>query len=53
MFAPAMISILMKRFGEIHNRKIMGIKAKWFKPLNKVELEKLGVNLKKDKNLSL
>jgi len=46
MFATAMFSILKKRFAEIHNRKIMGIKAKWFTPLNKVELEKLGVNKK-------
>lgn len=49
-----MISILRKRFGEIAQRKVLGIKARWFEPLNKVELEKLGINAKKpEKGISL
>lgn len=53
-FGTQMFSILRKRFGEIHQRKVLGIKARWFEALNKVELEKLGLNKKKpEKGISL
>ena len=45
-----MISMLNKRFKEMAKRKLHGVKAKWFEPLNKVELEKLGINGKKNVN---
>jgi hypothetical protein len=43
-----MIGILKKRFKEITNRKLNKIKARWFEPLNKQELEELGIKAVKD-----
>lgn len=40
-----MISILKKRFKEISLRKEHRVKIRWFDPLNKMELEKLGIDL--------
>jgi len=49
-----MISMLSKRFKEMAKRKLHGVKARWFEPLNKVELEKLGLDGKKnEKEISL
>jgi len=49
-----MISILMKRFREIHNRKIHRIKIKWLTPLTDVEMDKLGIDKNKsDKGVNL
>jgi len=48
-----MLSILSRRFSDISNRKIKGIKARWFDPLNKVELEKLGINSKTELSVAL
>ena len=54
LFLSQMISMLKKRFSEIAHRKRHGIKARWFEPLNKVELEKLGLNnAKKTNEISL
>jgi len=46
MFVGQMISMLNKRFKEMAHRKLHGVKARWFEPLNKVELEKLGIDEK-------
>lgn len=43
-----MINILKKRFKEIADRKVHRIKMHWFQPLSKEELEKLGLNRKRD-----
>jgi len=42
-----MVQILSKRWKEITKRKFMKIKIQWFTPLNKEELEKLGINPQK------
>ena len=39
-----MVGILKKRFKEISDRKIHRVKARWFDPLNKQELEKLNIS---------
>ena len=38
-----MVGILNKRFKEIADRKMAMIKIKWFKPLDKEELDILGI----------
>ena len=43
-----MLGILRKRFKEISDRKRLRIKSRWFEPLNREELEKLGINEKKE-----
>jgi len=43
-----MLGILRKRFKEISLRKKMRIKIRWFEPLNREELDKLGVTGKSD-----
>jgi hypothetical protein len=43
-----MLGILRKRFKEISDRKRLRIKSRWFDPLNREELEKLGINEKKE-----
>jgi len=48
-----MVGILKKRFTDIHKRKHMGVKARWFDPLNKTEMEKLGLNAKTEKSIAL
>ena len=49
-----MVSMLNKRFKEMAKRKLHGVKARWFEPLNKVELEKLGIDDKRNvKEISL
>lgn len=52
-FVFQMIGILKKRFKEISLRKLHRVKSRWFDPLNKEELEKLGLNKKKDEGISL
>ena len=42
-----MWNTLMRRYKEILKRKNLGVKAHWFEPLTKVEVEKL--QLGKDK----
>jgi len=48
-----MVGILGKRFKEISDRKRMRIKIRWFEPLNREELDKLGINEKKDVQMAL
>ena len=49
-----MITILLKRFREMHNRKIHRIKIKWLTPLTDTEMEKLGLDKhKNDKGVNL
>ena len=43
-----MIGILKKRFKEISHRGKVGIKARWFEPLNYKEMEKLGIDAKNE-----
>jgi hypothetical protein len=53
-FTLTMIRMLKNRFDEISNRKIHQIKIRWFEPLNKLELEQLGIAAnKKEKTVSL
>lgn len=47
-FSQQMLGILRKRFKEISLRKKMRIKIRWFEPLNREELDKLGVTGKSD-----
>jgi len=42
---------LKKRFKEISDRKVHRIKIRWFEPLNKEELAKLGLTGKADKGV--
>ena len=46
-FVGQMISILKKRFKEISLRKVHRVKSRWFDPLSKEELAKLGIDSKK------
>lgn len=48
-----MLGILRKRFREISDRKKMHIKIRWFEPLNREELDKLGVNEKNEKAMAI
>ena len=48
-----MLGILRKRFKEISDRKRLRIKSRWFEPLNREELEKLGINEKKEVQMAL
>lgn len=48
-FIQQMLAILRKRFKEISDRKKLRIKSRWFEPLNREELEKLGISEKSDK----
>lgn len=50
-FVRQMVGILIKRFNEISNRKKKGIKMRWFEPLNKEELEVLGIKAQKEKHI--
>lgn len=50
-FVKQMVEILRKRFNEISNRKISGIKMKWFEPLDKEQLSKLGLSDKKENHI--
>jgi hypothetical protein len=43
-FIGVMFGILKKRYSDISLRKAKGIKMRWFSPLNKQELEILGIN---------
>ena len=53
-FIKPMITILIKRAREVHHRKILRIKVKWFTPLTDAEMEKLGISKNKvDKGISL
>ena len=47
-FVRQMVGILIKRFNEISNRKKKGIKMRWFEPLNKEELDVLGIKPQKE-----
>lgn len=47
-FIHQMIGILQKRFKEISDRKLKKIKIQWFVPLNKQELEILGIKPQKN-----
>ena len=38
------MGILSKRFKEIGQRKLRKIKLEWFRPLDKTQLEKLGLS---------
>ena len=51
-FIFTMVSILKNRLKEQMNRKKCQIKLRWFEPLNKQELEKLGITGKKEKAVS-
>ena len=51
-FIFTMVSILKNRLKEQMNRKKCQIKLRWFEPLNKQELEKLGITGKKEKAIS-
>lgn len=48
-----MLGILRKRFKEISDRKKLHIKSRWFEPLNREELEKLGISEKNEKQMAL
>mmetsp|Transcript_1047 Transcript_1047/g.1920 ORF Transcript_1047/g.1920 Transcript_1047/m.1920 type:complete len:291 (-) Transcript_1047:44-916(-) len=50
-FVFQMVSILRKRFKEISMRKLNRVKSRWFDPLNKEELEKIGVKNQKEKHI--
>lgn len=53
-FVIQMVSILKKRYREISARKVHRIKIRWFEPLNKEEMELLGLNkIKEDKGVAL
>lgn len=52
-FVQQMVGILRKRFKEISDRKRLRIKSRWFEPLNSTELEKLGINEKKEVQMCL
>jgi len=53
-FIRQMIGILRKRFVEMADRKMKKIKIRWFSPLNKHELEVLGLDKSsRDKQVSL
>ena len=47
-FCFTMWKIMKNRFREISNRKLNQVKIRWFTPLNKMELEKLGIKASKD-----
>lgn len=49
LFIQQMLGILRKRFKEISDRKKLRIKIRWLQPLNREELEKLGINEKNEK----
>ena len=48
-----MVKMHRNRFNEIAQRKLMKIKIRWFEPLNKLELEKLGIKDRKEQTISL
>ena len=52
-FVSSMYGILKKRHKEILHRKIMHVKMKWFTPLRLEDLEKLGLDIKKEKSLGI
>lgn len=53
-FVFQMVGILKKRFKEISARKEHRVKIRWFEPLNKEEMSKLGLNTnKEDKGVAL
>jgi len=43
-----MVGILQKRCKEISDRNRLNIQIKWFEPLTRQELDKLGIKEKKD-----
>jgi len=47
-----MVGILRRRFNEIMLRKVHRVKIRWFEPLNKGELQKLGLT-KEEKGVAL
>ena len=53
LFVGQMVGMLRKRFAEMAKRKLHGVKARWFEPLNKEEMTKLGLDEKKEKGISL
>ena len=52
-FSQQMLGILRKRFKEISDRKRYHIKIRWLEPLNSVELEKLGISEKPEREIAL
>lgn len=52
-FIQQMLGILRKRFKEISDRKKLRIKSRWFEPLNREELDKLGISEKSEKQMAL
>ena len=51
-FIKQMFSILRKRFKEMSDRKRFRIRSRWFDPLTRHELEKLGITEKKEVQMS-
>lgn len=52
-FIFQLAKILTKRMKEMALRKEMRVKMLWFTPLNQAQMEKLGLDISKDKNVSL